>query len=46
MAGYENRFSTIDQRMTKLEGKVDLLTWMVGFNTAASLAVLFRLFTP
>jgi hypothetical protein len=34
---------TIEQRMAKLEGKVDLLTWMVGFNSAVSLGVLYRL---
>lgn len=30
MAGYENRFDSLHPRLTELEGKVNLLTWMVG----------------
>jgi len=45
VAGYENRFSTLEQRMTKLEGKVDLLTWMIGAVFAMNVAILVRLLT-
>jgi hypothetical protein len=36
VAGYENRLAGVDGRLT-------LLTWMVGFNLAATLGVLFKL---
>jgi hypothetical protein len=52
VAGYGNRFITVDQRLAKMEGefnqrfaKIDgefkLLTWMVGFNLAATVGVFF-----
>lgn len=44
LAGYEDRFDGLDRRLTELEGKVNLLTWMVGFNIAMTLAVLWRVF--
>jgi hypothetical protein len=37
IAGYENRFAKVDSRLT-------LLQWMVGFNLAMTVAVLFRVF--
>ncbi|MBV8088892.1 MAG: integrase [Alphaproteobacteria bacterium] len=54
VAGYENRFTAIDQRLAKIEsdfgqrfGKIEgdlrLLTWMVGFNLAAMVGVFFLL---
>jgi hypothetical protein len=36
IAGYENRFN-------KVETDLMLLKWMVGFNLAVSVAVLFKL---
>jgi hypothetical protein len=33
----------IDRGVARLDGRLDLLTWMVGFNLAATLAVLWRL---
>ena len=36
IAAYENRFTAMDQRFTKLEGDLKLLTWMVGFDLAAT----------
>jgi hypothetical protein len=51
LAAYENRFDTVDARLAtfndplvSLEGKVNTLTWMVGFNLAMTVAVLWRLF--
>ena len=54
VAGYENRFIAIDQRLAKMEsdfnqrfakieGDIKLLTWMVGFNLAAMIGVFFLL---
>jgi len=54
VAGYENRFTTVDQRLAKMEGEfnqrfakiegeIKLLTWMVGFNLAATVGVFFML---
>jgi hypothetical protein len=54
VAGYENRFIAIDQRLAKMdsefnqrfakiEGDIKLLTWMVGFNLAATVGVFFLL---
>jgi len=36
VASYDNRLSNIESRLT-------LLTWMVGINIAATLGVLFKL---
>jgi hypothetical protein len=36
IAGYENRFNKVETDLT-------LLKWMVGFNLAVSVAVLFKL---
>jgi hypothetical protein len=54
VAGYEDRFTTIDQRLAKMEGdfnqrfariegELKLLSWMLGFNLAATVGVLFML---
>jgi len=44
LAGYENRFDGVDTRLGALEGEVKLLKWMIGFNLAMTLAVLWRVF--
>ncbi len=38
MAAYENRFAKTDTDLT-------LLKWMVGFNLALSVSILFKMFT-
>ena len=38
LAAYENRFN-------KVESDLNLLKWMVGFNLAISVAVMFKLFS-
>jgi hypothetical protein len=43
IAAYENRFTAIDQRFTKIEGDLKLLTWMVGFDLAATIGIVFLL---
>ncbi len=44
LASYENRFARLESQLVELQGRVSLLTWMVGFNLAISVTVLFRLF--
>ena len=44
VAGYENRLAGIETKLVALDGKVNLLTWMVGFNLATTVAVLWRVF--
>ncbi len=43
IAGYENRFAAIEQRLAKIEGDLKLLTWMIGFNLAATVGIVFLL---
>ena len=43
IAAYGNRFTAMDQRFTKIEGDLKLLTWMVGFNPAATVGMVFLL---
>ena len=33
----------VAERLTHLEGRVTLLAWMIGFNLAATMAVLWKL---
>ena len=34
----------IEARFNKIEGDISLLKWMLGFNLATSMAILFKLF--
>ena len=43
IASYENRFTAMDQRFAKIEGELKLLTWMVGFDLAATVGIIFLL---
>jgi phage shock protein A len=40
IASYENRFAAIDQRFAKVEGDLNLLKRMVGFNLAISVGII------
>jgi hypothetical protein len=42
-AAYENRFGAIDHRFTKIEGDLNLLKWMVGFDLAATVGIILLL---
>jgi hypothetical protein len=51
IAANENRFDGLDRglaaletKLTALEGKVNLLTWMIGFNLIMTVTVLWRVF--
>jgi hypothetical protein len=54
IAGYDNRFTTIEQhlikmegdfnqRFAKVEGEIRLLSWMIGFNLAGTVGLIFLL---
>jgi hypothetical protein len=43
IAAYENRFASMDQRFAKIEGDLSLVKWMLGFNLAATISVIFML---
>lgn len=45
VAGYDNRFATIESRLVKIDGDLTLLKWMVGVSSALTIAVLVKLFT-
>ena len=45
VAAWEDRFNGLDGKMSLLEGKVNLLQWMLGFNLALSTAILWRIFS-
>lgn len=44
VAAYEDRFTQFEIRIERVEGKLTLLQWMVGFNIAMNIAILLRLF--
>jgi hypothetical protein len=43
IAGYENRFAALEQRLTRIEGEIRLLSWMIGFNLAGTVGIIFML---
>ena len=43
IAASDNRFTAMDQRFAKIEGDLKLLTWLVGFNLAATVGIIFML---
>tara|TARA_R110002020_G_scaffold96615_3_gene231144 strand:- start:572 stop:799 length:228 start_codon:yes stop_codon:yes gene_type:complete len=45
VANYEDKLNQFDKRLVAIDGRLNLLQWMVGFNIAASVAILFRLLT-
>lgn len=45
LSSYEDRFNRIDQRFTAVEGKIDLLRWMLTFNLAMTVAILWKVFS-
>jgi hypothetical protein len=40
LADYESRLATIDNRLTSMEGKLTVMTWAIGINAAATIAIL------
>ncbi len=43
MSNAEDRFAGLDSKVTVLDGKVNLITWMLGFNLVVTIGVLWRL---
>ena len=43
IASYENRFVAVEQRLTKIDGDLNLLKWMVGLDLAATVGIVFLL---
>lgn len=35
----------LNEAVLKLEGKISILQWMIGFNLALSVTILFKIFT-
>ena len=44
IAGYEARFADIDRRLERVEGKITLQSWMIGFSITLGLGNLFLCF--
>lgn len=39
IAGYESRFTEFEKRLERMDGKITLLTWMVGASISPTLAL-------
>ena len=39
VAGYDDRFASIDNRFARIEGDLTLVKWMLGFNLAISVGL-------
>ena len=46
VAGYENRFSKIENELTGIRGELNLLKWMVGLVLGGVLVLVLRAFFP
>ncbi|MGH7963232.1 MAG: integrase [Candidatus Binatia bacterium] len=44
IAGYEDRFRRIEERLTRVEERLTMLQWMIGFNLAMTVAILWKVF--
>ncbi|MBB5048627.1 hypothetical protein HNR60_003395 [Rhodopseudomonas rhenobacensis] len=44
LANYDDRFSRVDNELTKIRSELILVKWMVGFAIALNVAILTRLF--
>jgi hypothetical protein len=40
LAGYESLLASIDNRLSRVEGKLTVIIWAVGINAAATIAIL------
>lgn len=45
IAAYENRFAKFEADLVAIRGELSLLRWMVGFNLAMTVAVLWKVFS-
>ena len=44
LANYDTRFARIESELAGVRGEVGLVKWMIGFNLAMTLAILWRVF--
>lgn len=42
-AGYEDKFGKLENRISILEAKINMLQWMMGINLALTAGILFKL---
>ena len=45
VASYDSQIGQLDRKVTVLDGRVNLLQWMLGTNIALTVAILWRVFT-
>ncbi|MBL4852154.1 MAG: integrase [Gammaproteobacteria bacterium] len=45
IANYDNRFNRLDVNVENIKGEQRLLKWMIGFNLAFTMAILWKIFT-
>ncbi len=45
IAGTEARFSRIEGELIAMRGEINLLRWMIGFNLAMTMAILWKIFS-
>lgn len=45
LAAYETRFTSIENELSRIVGKLSLLTWAVGINVAATVAIFSILYS-
>lgn len=44
VAGYDSQIMHLDRKVTVMDGRMNLLQWMVGTNIALTIAILWRVF--
>ncbi len=44
VAAYENRFASIDVKLTKIDGDINLLKWMLGLLLAGVASLVIKAF--
>ena len=42
-AGYEDKFGKLENRLSIVEAKINMLQWMMGINLALTAGILFKL---
>jgi hypothetical protein len=45
IAGYENRFAKIENDLVAIRGELGLVKWMIGFNLAMTVGILWKVFS-
>ena len=45
VASYDDRFSRLERGQDNLQAQLNLLRWMVGFNLAFTMAIVWKVFS-